>query len=237
MTIPERPARLLLAASIVVVCGARSGAPADPAEYAVRWNPAEGGPKTSSAILCALDDTFTGDVDEYEIRYFDVKAPADAPAHAKTILRRRVKNGTKHELTLKYRGDDQLASPSCALPEPDESKSEVDVTVTSADEPRRAFSFSCTVKSKTGPIAPPPALEAHPRPCGSTMRRRETKRLKAKVEEWRLPNGTTMMEVSREGHDTTEELAAFKDKIVALLLDAGIRPLDASKTELGSDCP
>jgi len=241
MTRSVMPGRVLVGATMLVLaCFAcslvtsRTASAAD-AEYAIRWNPTEGGPKTSAAVLEALGDKSSDD-DGYEIQYFDLVPPSDAPPEASAILRQRVKNGKKHELTFKYRSAKSLDAPTCPLAAPTETKNEVDVSLTASGEPKRAFSYSCTLESKAGPPAPPAALQARPRPCTSKMRRQKAVRLDAKVEEWHVAPDGLMFEVSRNGSDTPQDLAAFKSDIADVLMRAGVKPSDRSKTELGSAC-
>jgi len=56
-----------------------------------------------------------------------------------------------------------------------------------------------------------------------------------KVEEWVMPGGARIIEVSRPGADSVDELASFR-QIVEKLLSKGARPSGQSKTELGSNC-
>ncbi len=226
----------MLAACSVCAAGGRAIA-ASPAaaEYAIRWDPVKGGPKTSAEAVKALDDK-ADEEDDFEIRYFDLERPGDAPAGSSAIVRERVKNAKKHELTVKYRAAEPLRKPKCPLPDPSESKSEIDVSLTKA-EPKRVYSYSCTLESKTGPIAVPAELHAKPKSCSSTMHRVKTKTLGAKVEEWHLPGDLLMLEVSRSGSDTKADLAKFEREIADPLLAAGVEPSDRSKTELGGDCP
>jgi hypothetical protein len=99
------------------------------------------------------------------------------------------------------------------------------------------YSFSCSVENPTGPVTPPSELAAKLQSCTSEITRLKTKTMKAKIEEWRLPGDVLMIEVSRNGSDTTSDLEAFQHEIAAPLLKAGIKPSDRSKTELGRDCP
>ncbi len=56
-----------------------------------------------------------------------------------------------------------------------------------------------------------------------------------KVEEWRLADDRLVIEVSRGGA-TTRRREAFRRKVAAPLMAAGIVPSSSSKTELGSRC-
>ncbi len=207
------------------------------AEYAIRWNPAQGGPKTADDAVAVLRDKAKGDSDTFVIQYLEVqKPPSDAPLRAKSILRQREGDG-KYELMFKYRGTEPLVSPKCALQTASDPKDEVDVSLLGAGElPKRVYSFSCKVVSERGPVMPPSELEAKLIPCSSTMTRRKTKRTMAKIEEWHLPGGSVVLEVSRKGSDAEPDLRTFQKEIAGPLLAAGINPSDTSKTELGSAC-
>ena len=206
--------------------------PAD-AEYAMRWDIKKGGPQTAEAVLTALE-LDAKDPDRYEIQYFDFRSPGSAPDGFDPILRRR-QNGNKHELTFKYRGDHSLPSLACPLSsKPDEEKREVDISVLSDNKVKRSYSYSCTLKSKKGPVEPPPVLKAAVKKCANQMTRYKAGDLK--IEEWHLPKGHILIEVSSNGSDTPEDLKSFRE-IVDKLVKAGATPSDRSKTELGSDCP
>ncbi len=210
-----------------------SPAPALPAEYAIRWNIKDGGPATATAVLASLKRA-QDDSGAYEVRYFDFRPPADGPPGFAPTLRQRVK-GKKHELTFKYRGDHPLSAWRCPLSStPDEAKGEVDVSIPASGDPKRAYSYSCTLESKGQPVAPPDALKAQPTRCVSTMTRLKAGDLK--VEEWHMPEGVIVIEVSRNGADTPHDLSDFQATVVAPLLEAGIKPTDRSKTELGRTC-
>lgn len=204
------------------------------AEYAMRWDIEEGGPRTAQKALKVLGKK--GDEpDDYKIRYFDFTPSGDAPADFTPILRQR-ESGKKHELTFKYRGDHPLPSSwRCPISSaPDESKEEVDVSILAGGKTKRSYSYSCTLESKKGSIEPPQELKAHPKDCANTMKR--VKAGKLKVEEWHLPGGITLVEVSRNGSNTEDDLESFQREIVDKLIAAGVKPSDRSKTEIGSNC-
>ena len=231
----------LSSAAAVVACSVAASAlaAAAPAEYAIRWDPSSGGPKTAAEALANL---VSGEIDEdvFKIRYAVLNEPRPG---IRAILRERIRtNKPRFELTYKLRSSSPLpqelafTSAQCPAGAATESpKDEVDVSFSSKVEFTRAYSLSCTVESKKGSPAIPKALKAQLAPCAST-----TTRLKAgdlKVEEWRLPGGRIAIEVSRSGVDTDDDRRKFQDQVVAPLLDVHmIRPLKSSKTELGSDC-
>jgi len=227
-TLPFLFILLLLPSSLA----AQTAAEPTEAEYAMRWNGDEGGPQTAKNVLKELGEKAEESKD-YEIQYFDFTPPDDAPAGFKSILRQR-KSGKKFELTFKYRGDQPLPTWACPLSAtPDESKEEVDVSILATGEIKRSYSYSCTLESKN-PIDPPKELKASPKACSSKMTRFKAGKLK--VEEWHLPGNVTLVEVSRNGLNTQDDLDSFRSKIVKNLVKAGVKPSDRSKTELGSDC-
>jgi hypothetical protein len=210
------------------------GATPMPVEYAVRWNVHDGGPQSAKDTLAALGQP-AGDPDDYEVQYFAITPPKDAPAEFQSILRQRTKGQKKHELTFKYRGDHELSSWACPLSAtPAETKGEVDVSILASGGLKRVYSYSCTLESKAGPIRPAPALEARAKGCIAKMSRLKAGKLK--VEEWHLPGEIVMVEVSRNGADTPIDLQSFQSEVVDRLVRAGVKPSDRSKTELGSDC-
>jgi len=207
------------------------------AEYAIRWNPAEGGPKTVEETLEALSDKSLNGLRTFTVQYFDVRTPpSDAPRGATAILRRR-STGTRYELALKYRSVDPLGVSKCGLPGVDRSKYEVDVSLRGRNSPpTRFYSFSCETASDAGPIAPPMEFEARLSPCVSKVTRREAQRTRSTIEEWRLQGGAVELEVSREGTDSTADLEAFEREVADPLLAKGIKASPRTKSEIGSTC-
>jgi hypothetical protein len=209
----------------------RSDAP-EPAraEFAVRWDPSEGGVPNARAVLDFLGAPgMTGEV--YEVRYFDLPRPDGAPADSTVILRQRRKVGGKAELRLKYRRDRPLAGPwQCPAGRPYEKKKEVDVSVAGPGDSSRVYSYSCDLTGEQ----PPPSLSASPKSCNSRVVRYAFGGLK--IEEWTLPGGNKQLEVSRSAPNDGEELRRF-EHLVSRLREKGVRPSSRSKTELGSQCP
>ena len=70
--------------------------------------------------------------------------------------------------------------------------------------------------------------------CANRMKRTEAGKLK--IEEWHLPGGVILLEVSRNGSNTKDDLESFRSDVVDKLLAAGVQPSDRSKTEIGSSC-
>jgi hypothetical protein len=56
-----------------------------------------------------------------------------------------------------------------------------------------------------------------------------------KIEEWLLPDGQRLLEISRNAEDGVSKRQSFQ-VLVDQLIARGVRPADRSKTELGSDC-
>jgi len=239
---------------MVLACGIgvfASGAAAAQAEYAIRWDPSQGGPKTAAEALARLapgDNDIETDL--FRVRYAsEVKTPTDVVG-ARAILRERERTSkARHELTYKLRSNSPLPSvpsfagaqcPAGPLVGPkDETKDEIDVSFTGAADPVRAFSRSCTVQSTSAPPPVPEALQTRFAACESTTTRLGLKqRGNLRVEEWRLPGGRIAIEASRTGPDTPKALKAFRREVVEPLTTGSnaIRPLSRSKTDLGSDC-
>jgi hypothetical protein len=219
-------------ALLLVACspppGAATHRPTD-AEYAFRWDPAAGGPRTAPAAL-ALLGLSVATPDHYQVRYWDLPAPPSAPAKAVPILRERTKEGGKTEFRLKYRFPAPLAAgwrcPPGAGFRPEE---QVDVAVGEGGTAVRVYSYACTLKA----AAPPSSLNAAPKSCSVAMTRYGGAGLRA--EEWILPDGGRILEISRFSSDSVAELASFRE-LAARLTASGARPLSRSKTVLGSDC-
>jgi hypothetical protein len=200
------------------------------AEYAVRWDPAKGGPANAAETLAFLGAPETTAV-RYEIQFYDVPAPKDAPRDAAVILRRRTSEDGSTEIRLKYRTSFPLSSWTC--PDPSyQAKAQVDVGF-GADAPSRVNSYSCVLSA----TRPPEDLSAVPKRCISQMVRYDaTRTVGYKVEVWTLPDGSTRLEISRTAANSVDELARFAH-LVETLVARGVRPLSESKTELGGRCP
>jgi hypothetical protein len=226
-----------LALAALVAGHSGAAAPREPhrAEYAVRWNPAEGGLATVAEVLALLGAS--GERGEtFEVRYFDVARPAGAPAGATTILRQRTGADGRAEIRLKYRRTRPLASAwGCPAGAPYRAVEEVDIGFGGADAPSRVYSYACTLAA----AEPPAELHAVAKKCASRVTRFEVGSTRAeayKVEEWKLPDGGIRLEVSRTAPNDVDELARFAG-LVSKLRERGVRPLDESKTEMGSLCP
>jgi len=200
------------------------------AEYAIRWNARDGGPGSGGATLAILDMRARQPV-QFKVDYYDVATPPAAPQGFTTILRRRIDDAGRSELTFKLRGDRAVEEWSCPLRNVRQTKIEVDVTFGGAENGVRTYSYSCT----SADTEPASDLNAKLRTCSADVKRWEQGRLK--VEEWRLAGDVVIIEVSGSGTNTPDAREKFRERVAAPLLAAGIVPSASSKTELGSRCP
>ena len=212
-----------------------------PAEYAIRWDIADGGPQSAAEAAAKLDPDGDKAEDSFEIRYFTVGAPPNLPPGFKAVIRERQKtNQKKYELTYKERGQTPLPdAPSlkdwaCPVGATKKKKDELDVSFHSLSDMARNRSRSCTVESEDAPPVVPKALKATPAACTSTMTRLKFKTIT--IEEWHVSGGRTIVEVSQSG-TSTKDLEQFRNHIAKPLIEKHkIKPLKASMTELGSAC-
>jgi hypothetical protein len=196
-------------------------------EYAIRWDSREGGPGTAIDVLQWLG-TSSKSAERYTVRYYDLPRPPSAPEGAAVILRQRAKQGGKTQIRLKYRLERPLNS-GWECPSDDfEKSSELDVTWLELGQ-KVSYSYACTMKEE----APPAALKATPKPCVAEMNRYEADGFK--IEEWLLPDGQRLLEISRNAEDGVSKRQSFQ-VLVDQLIARGVSPADRSKTELGSDC-
>lgn len=230
------------AVAVVLLCWAAAlparAAEADDAEFAVRWDPRDGGPDTPEAALRALRQ-LPGKTTHFEIEYFDFAAPAGLPPGFEPILRRRF-SGEASELTFKLRGSVPLpAQPTlkqwdCPLGAAHDRKDEVDLSFLAAGQVVAAYSRSCSLEIQGRALHPPAALQARPRGCASQMTRLRAGKLK--VEQWRLADGTVLLEASRPGRHEARSVQAFEREVLQPLLALQVRPLQRSKSAIGGDC-
>ena len=221
--------RFLLAAALVPTAALTADEPGR-AEYAVRWDPTQGGPANARELLAFLGASGGGG-HVYEVRYFDLPRPESAPAGATPILRLRAAEGGDAEVRLKYRTEQPLeARWGCPAGASFEKSEEVDVTFAGSATPVRMYAYACTLDAP----APPAFLGATPKSCAARMVR--YKNGDDKIEEWTLPGGALRLEVSRTTSGSPKHEKKFR-KLVDRLRARGVKPLDESKTELGSRCP
>lgn len=138
----------------------------------------------------------------------------------------------KAELTYKTRRSTEAAAAAWSCPLPGASgKREVDVGLRETGV-TRTLSLSCELESRKKDLAFPADLRPVATGCESSMKRFRAGDLK--VEQW-LAGQRRFLEVSMPGKVGDPDLARFQ-ALVAPLVKAGIRPLDRSKTEIGSAC-
>jgi len=213
-------------------------AAAPDAEFAVRWDPRQGGPATPADALREL--RLKASAPRYfEVQYFDFSVPAGLPAGFDPILRKRLSGG-EAELTFKLRGHAPLpAQPplkhwDCPLGPTQECKDEADITFVEAGRTITAYSRSCSLESRQADIEAPAALRARPKGCGSTMTRLRSGKLK--VEEWKMADGSVLLEASRPGKHTEASMRSFERQVLQPLLALKVQPLERSKSAIGGDC-
>jgi hypothetical protein len=225
---------LLLAASSALPTQAAS----QDAEFAVRWNPRQGGPATPQDALKELG-LKASPPSHFEVQYFDFTPPAELPAGFDPILRKRLGAG-KAELTFKLRGNTPLPQQPtleqwpCPLGPSKDRKDEADITFVEAGRVIQAFSRSCNVGSRHAGLLPPAALQARPKGCGSTMTRLRSGKLK--VEQWQMADGSTLLEASRPGKHDEASMRAFEREVLKPLLALQVQPMGRSKSAIGGDC-
>lgn len=208
------------------------------AEFALRWDPRQGGPATPQDTLRELR-LQAGKPRHFEVQYFEFTPPAGLPAGFEPILRKRISDG-EAELTFKLRGSAPLPGHlalkqwDCPLGRTKDRKDEADITFVGAGRVLKAFSRSCGVESRDLGLQPPAALQARPKGCGSSMTRLTSGRLK--IEQWQLADGTTLLEASRPGQHDEASMRAFEHEVLKPLLALKVQPLERSKSAIGGDC-
>lgn len=228
----------LLALLLAAGAALPSHAAAQDAEFAVRWDPRQGGPATPQDALRELRLKASAP-SHFEIQYFDFSEPAGLPADFDAILRKRLTGG-QAELTFKLRGpaplpvQPKLKQWPCPLGATQDRKDEADVTFIEAGRTLTAYSRSCSVASHDADIQPPPALQARPKGCGSTMTRLRSGKLK--IEEWKMADGSVLLEASRPGKHSDASMRAFERQVLQPLLALKVQPLQRSKSAIGGDC-
>lgn len=209
---------------------------AGPAEYAVRWDPSQGGPASAKEVLTYLK-LQGAKARKFDVRYFAIAQGEKLPAGYSVIGRERTSSG-QTEATYKVRGPDprpqELAGWRCPLNGDYESKAEVDVSWTGDTIPKRSFSLSCSVKKSAILAVLPTAFSVMAKGCESKVERYKVGGLK--IERWALPQGKVVFEVSMEGDDSEADLQRFETQVVKPLLEHKMLPMKESKTELGGQC-
>ena len=226
----------LLLAAVLAGTGARAAAPQ--AEFAVRWDSRHGGPATPQEALRGLR-LKSREQSRFEVQYFDFTPPAALPNGFTPILRKRLSEG-RSELSFKLRGSEPLpGTPSlkawdCPLGATEDRKDEVDLSFVGDGRVVTAYSRSCDLNSRAPDLQPPAALQARPRGCSSSVTRLRSGKLK--VEEWRMADGSVLLEASRPGRHDTASQRAFEREVLTPLLALQVQPLQRSKSAIGADC-
>ena len=220
------------AAAAATACAAPAAAPAPVAgaEYAIRWNPRDGGPATAAETLALLGLRAKHSA-RFSVDYYDLPAATATPGFA-TILRQRIDATGHATVTWELRGDQPLSRWVCPLGDARDAKAEVDVEFDGVDTVSRRYSYSCMSDDLEAASA---LLSARANGCPAAVTRKDAGRVR--VEEWRLPGGALLLEVSGSGADTSAALTRFRLQVVVPLLAAGIRPAQESKTDRVSRCP
>jgi hypothetical protein len=209
------------------------------AEYAIRWDPDQGGPSTAAEVVSLLKLTSSkAKVKTFEVRYFDVTQAPAVQATFKVIGRERTSSDAQTDATYKVRGPEpvppDLVAWKCPLKGQSETKAEIDVGFVGLNEYKRSFSVSCTAEESSLLALLPPGYAAKARTCTSKMERTKTNSFK--VERWSLPQGRSVIEVSMEGNDSDEDRERFRRQVVMPLMGQNVLPLADSKTDLGGAC-
>ncbi len=235
---PRARLALALLAALTATLSQPAHATAQAAEFAVRWDPRQGGPTTPQDALRELHLKASAP-SHFEVQYFEFTPPPGLPPGFAAILRQRLTGG-EAELTFKLRGDTPLpARPTlkqwdCPLGATKDRKDEVDLSFIGVGRVLTAYSRSCNVESRDTQLQPPTALQARPKGCGSTMTRLRAGKLK--IEQWRMADGSTLLEASRPGRHSAASMRAFERDVLKPLLALKIQPLEHSKSALGGDC-
>lgn len=211
------------------------------AEYAVRWEEAQGGPKSLTEIASMLG------LKDYKeqmatVGFFAVKQCSVVPEGFKLIARERVfkkKKGDAPEVMLKLRGPvtpgtDPTVAWVCPLPKADKSKVEVDISWTGSDM-KKSLSRSCSQEDESALKIIPKDLAPVAPKCRSEMQRFKGKDLT--IERWTLGDRRIVYEVSMSGQDDGQSEQRFKKVVLQAL--PGIRPLSSGMTDIATQahCP
>ncbi len=212
---------------------------ANPAEFAIRWDPAEGGPKTIEEVA-ALLQLPSGRSKSFEVRYFSIRQPSDAVGDSTAIVRQRSTRQATESMYKQRSADafssgEPLAGWQCPFPARanPKAKSEVDVGWTPEGSTKKSYSLSCQVDG-TVELLLPAQFMAKPLGCTSRVLRAEAQGIK--IERWSLPRGALSIEVSWNGEDNAADLEKFASRVARPLMEQGVKPLGESKTALGSSC-
>ena len=208
-------------------------------EFSVKWNPIDGGPKSAKKAAELLNLAYD-DPDNYFVQYYSFDGSKKGPKGAKGILRHRIKNQKKEELTIKYRSDKpfELESWACPMSGTDGTiKYEIDTSLLADQKQSQAYSLSCDLEDSTAINTELTKQRAEKLDCPVWMVRSKIGAFKA--EEWHICSDF-FIEISSskklDGDDFQEALKSFQTKIVDVLTHEGAKPLSRSKTDAASDC-
>ena len=204
------------------------------AELAFRWAPNEGGPTDATDALATLGIKEKKEADHYRVTYLTVEHFPVLPGFCSILRQRHSASDGEYELTLKFRGDSPLPTPAatngwaCPLDAGGKLKNEVDITVL-ADKVLKKYSRSCSVEANN---APPPV----PSGFGATLEQHKSTMIRHKadgydIEEWHLPDGSVVVEVSAKGLGDANQIASFRTFVTNRLISKGAKPLLANKSE------
>jgi hypothetical protein len=224
--------RILLigAAVLAALISVAQGSEPKEAEFAIRWSPSDGGPQTPVEVFKILHLP-KSEAENYEVRYFDEPPALIPPESTSIVLRLRSMHDGNSEVRLKYRrATPWPADWKCPAALRFKRSEQLDVTFLNAGAIARTYSYECTLDAGEKP----PALEAAIKNCSSFMVRYDGKR--ARLEEWVLPGGKVILEVSHTAENTDAELARFRPMVDTLLAHHA-RASEFSKSNLGSECP
>lgn len=225
-----------LAIALGLLSVTADGIGATGAEYAMRWAPSQGGPQNADAALDRLG-LDAGERKDFRVRYFDPPRPSGLPASATVVLRERVE-GVRIDTTWKVRVPVAevrgRAGWPCALKSPDRIREEIDVTVLDHGAVRRSIARTCEMSATFEEALP--GFARTPVGCASRMQRVESRDGSIVVEHWQVGDGSAMLEVSSRGKDDAQALAGFQNRVAKKLVRAGVRPLDRSRSEIGTQC-
>ncbi|MBQ0942969.1 hypothetical protein KAK07_06450 [Ideonella sp. 4Y16] len=207
------------------------------AEYAVRWDPAQGGPTELAAVAEALGLN-PRKTQQARVGFLHLVQPTGLPSGYRLIGRERilVKGGQETpEVMLKLRGPDPWPAAVAHWPprlaHRAELKFEVDVSWL-GHAPKRALSMSLTVDGALAVQVLPASWVVQTPPAYSQMVRHRLDN-DVTAEHWQLPDGRSVFEVSMGGTDDDPSLARFVSQVVQRL--NGIQPLPGGMTDLAGD--
>jgi hypothetical protein len=255
-------ARLLAASLLIPALSAAAELASDKpagiptaAEYAVHWEPEDGGPKTAAQVrdLLGVNDK---KAKTFVVQVFTVKRPPELPQSIGAIARERHEEEKGFETSYKLRADSNIteladkAALECPFAGATWSEETDLVWGLPADFSKHApmpnplplttkYSRTCSVEQAL--LKALPASYEPKAPCRSSFIRFKGKKpdRELKIEQWDLPDQTTVLEVSLKTEvDSPAARYDFYQTVVLPLLAARARPTAATKSDLaGTACP